>query len=130
MSKRYTYAESNYSPIHVYNQAGDRKRGSTIARPIAPDWNRGKVPFHNKEVYVSLESFSAREYVSKIENYYSSEHTEDWPELENANEFLQENPEMPVAEAVVEALQTGENPLDALKKEVEKERKKLEGVLK
>lgn len=128
MSERYTYAESNYSPIYVYNQSGDRKHGSTIARPIAPDWNRGKVPFHNKEVYVSLESFSGREYVSKIQSYYSSEHTEDWPELEKTNEFLQENPELPVAEAVAEALQTGENPLDALKKEIEKERKKLESV--
>lgn len=130
MSKRFTYAESNYSPIHVYNQAGDRKHGSTIARPIAPNWNRGKVPFHNEEVYVSLESFSAREYVRKIQNYYSSEHTEVWSELEKANDFLQENSEMPVAEAVAEALQDGKNPLDALKKEVEKKRKKLESVLK
>jgi len=129
MSSHYTYAESNYSPVYIYSLEGDRRRDSIIVRPIAPDWEREEIPLSNEEVYNSPESLTALEYVNKIQKYYTSEHTKDWPELERANKFLQENPEMPVAKAVAKALQDGKNPLDALKKEAKKKLEKLNSIL-
>jgi len=129
MSEHFTYAESNYSPVHIYSLEGDRRQDSIIFRPIAPDWEREEIPLSNKEVYNSPKSLTAREYVNKIQKYYTPEHTKDWPELEKANKFLQENPKMPVAKAVAKALQSGENPLDALKKEAKKKVEKLNSIL-
>jgi len=128
--KLYQYGESDYSPIVVYSKEGDYKRGTTVATPIAPDWDRGKMKFRNKETYVACGKIPATEYVEKIARYYQSDYMEDWPELQKAYEAIESNGGLGTgaAEAVADALQDGENPLEALRDHYEKKKEELEAV--
>ena len=120
---RYTYGESNYSPIVVHSKKGDYKNGTTVATPIVPNWDRGKTEFRNKETFLG-DKLSAFDYVEQIAEYYQIYYKEDWPELQKAYRKLEENGQLGdlAAVAVADALQEGENPLEALKMHFEEKK--------
>lgn len=128
-TKRYTYGESDFSPIVVHSKEGDYKRGTTVATPIAPDWNRGKTNFRNKETYVGNDLIPF-DYVKQIAEYYQMDRMADWPELQEAYKKLAENGQLgnPAAIAVADALQDGENPLEALKTHFEEKKEWIKSM--
>lgn len=109
----FKYADNGMTPgvfQKVVREADHPKDRAIEVLPVGPNTSGHSYIRRDSEVY--REELGPEEFLEKV---YGHSSIEDWPSLEDALSWLEENPRFPGKEEVAEAVANGEDPLEALR---------------
>lgn len=109
----FKYADNGMTPgvfQKVVLKADHPKDRVIEVLPVGPNTSDRSYICRDSEVY--REELGPEEFIDKVHGHPG---IGNWPSLEDALAWLEENPRFPGAREVAEAVASGENPLEALK---------------